>query len=86
VTTQTALSILLLLCVGPWTGSQAQTRMSDEEVVRSVDDQERIAALKRDVPALERLWSDHFTVNAPNNEVVIGKRAVLDTFVRGGIT
>jgi ketosteroid isomerase-like protein len=62
-----------------------QDRTSDEEHVRSLDDQERIAALKRDLPALERLWSDQFTVNAPNNQVVVGKRAVLDTFVRAGV-
>ena len=59
--------------------------MSDEESVRSLDDQERLAALNRDLPALERLWSDQLTVNAPNNKVVIGKRAVLDTFVHSGI-
>lgn len=58
---------------------------SDEQTVRSLDDQERMAALKRDVPALERLWSDEFTVNAPTNEVVIGKRAVLDTFIHRGV-
>jgi ketosteroid isomerase-like protein len=59
--------------------------VSDEELVRSLDDQERAAALKRDVAALERLWSDQFTVNAPNNQVVVGKRAVLDTFVHSGV-
>jgi len=59
--------------------------MSDEELVRSLDDQERDAALRRDVAALKRLWSDRFTVNAPNNEVVTGKQAVLDTFVHTGI-
>ncbi len=58
---------------------------SDEQTVRSLDDQERMSALKRDVPALERLWSDEFTVNAPTNEVVIGKRAVLDTFIHRGV-
>jgi len=63
----------------------AQDRNSDEEFVRSLDDQERVAALKRDVSALERLWSEQFTVNAPNNQVVVGKRAVLDTFVRAGV-
>jgi len=63
-------------------GRYAQDRNSDEELVRSLDDQERIAALKRDVSALEGLWSEQFTVNAPNNQVVVGKRAVLDTFVR----
>jgi hypothetical protein len=37
------------------------------------------------VPALERLWSDQLVVNAPNNQVILGKRAVLDDFVRSGI-
>jgi hypothetical protein len=55
------------------------------EIRRSLDDQARIAALERDVPALERLWSDQLVVNAPNNQVVIGKRAVIDDFVRTGI-
>jgi ketosteroid isomerase-like protein len=79
------LTLFVLLSVGAWTGARAQSPTSDEDIVRSVDDQERIAALKRDVPALERLWSDHFTVNAPNNQVVVGKRAVLETFVHRGI-
>jgi hypothetical protein len=57
---------------------------SIEEIVRSLDDQERAAALARDVPALRRLWSEHLTVNAPNNRVVIGREAVLDTFVSAG--
>jgi len=59
--------------------------MSNDELVRSLDDQERAAALNRDVPALERLWSDEFVVNAPNNQVVVGRSKNLDTFVRGGI-
>ena len=59
--------------------------MSDEALIRSLDDQERMAALTRDIDALERLWSDQFTVNAPNSQVVIGKRAVLDTFVHSGV-
>lgn len=64
---------------------QSQARTPDEALVRSLDDQERVAALKRDVAALDRLWSDQFTVNAPNNRVVSGKAAVLDTFVRAGV-
>ena len=62
-----------------------QDRTADEERVRALDDQERIAALERDVPTLERLWSEHLTVNAPNNQVVVGRRAVLDTFVHAGV-
>jgi ketosteroid isomerase-like protein len=79
VKTNAMLAILLLLT----TGTVAYA--SDEDTVRLRDDQERVAALKRDVPALESLWSDNFTVNAPNNQVVVGKLAVLDTFIRGGI-
>jgi hypothetical protein len=63
----------------------AQGQRADEEHVRALDEEERIAALRRDIPALERLWSDQFAVNAPNNQVVVGRRAVLDTFVRAGV-
>ena len=59
--------------------------LESEQRVRALDDQERIAALQRDVSALERLWSDQLAVNAPNNQVVVGKRAVLDTFVGAGV-
>jgi ketosteroid isomerase-like protein len=62
-----------------------QDRRTVEEIVRSLDDQERLAALYRDIPALESLWSEEFVVNAPNNEVVLGRAAVLNTFVRAGI-
>ena len=54
----------------------AQDRKLNEERVRSLDDQERVATLKRNLPELEKLWSEEFTVNAPNNKVVIGRRAV----------
>jgi ketosteroid isomerase-like protein len=64
---------------------QIPTNASDESVVRALDDEERLAALNRDVPALERLWADDLTVNAPNNRVVIGRESNLNAFVRSGI-
>ena len=63
----------------------AHDRKGAETDVRALDNQERIAALERDVPALERLWSEEFVVNAPNNQVVVGRRAVLETFVGAGV-
>jgi ketosteroid isomerase-like protein len=77
--------VILMLSMSLGTVGMAQDRTSDEDNVRSLDDQERIAALERDVPALERLWSEDFVVNAPNNQVVAGRRAVLDTFVGSGV-
>lgn len=79
---RTAFSILLVIACA--TG-QARSGMSDEEIVRAQDDRERIAALKRDIPALEQLWSEQITINAPNNRVIVGRRANIDTFVRSGI-
>lgn len=81
---KTALSILLL-GVMTWTMAMAQDRSSVEDIVRALDDQERVAALRRDVPALERLWSDQFVVNSPDNQVVVGRSTVLDRYVRGGV-
>lgn len=75
----TAVTFVILVILG------ATAHASDQQDVRERDDQERVAALNRDVAALQRLWADDFTVNAPNNRVVVGKKAVLDTFVGGGI-
>jgi ketosteroid isomerase-like protein len=76
---------LLLLAGIPVVVSAEQSRTADEARVRELDDQERIAALKRDVPKLERLWSEHLTVNAPNNQVVVGRKATLDMFLHAGV-
>ncbi len=57
----------------------------DEQAVRAQDDRERVAALNRDVSAMEALWSEQFTVNAPNNQVVVGRKQNLDIFVRSGV-
>lgn len=80
------LATVLLIFGMLWgTTTMAQGHRAEEEHVRSLDDQERLAALRRDTAALERLWSQEFVVNAPNNQVVVGRRAVLDTFVHAGV-
>ena len=78
------LSLLLLAAVIEASdGGQESRTAADEKTVRSLDDQEREAVLKRDRTAMERLWSDEFFVNAPNNELLIGKAAVLAWVDRG---
>jgi len=81
---QTPSALLLLLSMPLWTVAMAQDRNSDEELVRSLDDQERIAALKRDVSALEGLWSEQFTVNAREQPSGSANAPSL-TFVRAGV-
>src|SRR4026208_1903896 len=68
--------LMALHCVAP-----AQGQSPDEVMVRSLDDQERIAALNNDTEALERLWSDQFVGNQPNNTVVADKHALMDALV-----
>ncbi len=84
MTTKAVISVLFLLVACRSTMARAPN-MSDEQVLRALDDRERTAALNRDVPSLEALWSEHFTVNAPNNQVVVGRQRNLDTFVHSGI-
>ena len=80
-------SLLLLSCVTTHAGAQALGRDSTAEAtVRALDNQERLAALKQDYPALERLWSEHLIVNAPSNEILPNRAAVLDWFRKGMTT
>lgn len=79
-----------LVCVMPLLLLACATTMdmpatSVEAVVRALDDQERAAVLARDTAALQRLWSEDFTVNAPNSQVVRGRNQVLDFIPQGFI-
>lgn len=58
--TSTHVSMLVLLAAFLAATAQAQST-STEQLVRAQDNRERIAALNRDVSALEALWSDEFT-------------------------
>jgi ketosteroid isomerase-like protein len=76
-----------LSCVTTYAGAQNPARDSaTEKTVRALDDQERRAALNQDYAALERLWSEHFMVNAPMNQVLPNRSAVLDWFRKGMTT
>ena len=76
--TGTGVVILLLLGLGPSVATDAQSPLSDEQTVRQLDEQMRIAVLNDDWSALERLLSEQFTVNAPANRLVSGRSAVLE--------
>jgi len=79
---RTGVVIGLLLGLAPYGATHAQRLLSDEEIVRLLDDQMRIAVLTDDSPALEHLLSEQFTVNAPTNRLVSGRSAVLELIRR----
>ena len=64
----------------------AQTAKNDdrlEQEIRRIDRAEAAAVLANDLPAIEKYWADDFTVNAPNNQVLRGKKDAL-AMVRNG--
>ncbi|HEU4746933.1 MAG TPA: nuclear transport factor 2 family protein [Gemmatimonadaceae bacterium] len=88
MTKRTITTLLLVLsCVLTYACAQAPARDSAAEAtVRALDDQERLAALNQDYAALERLWSEHIIVNAPLNQILPNRSALLDYFRKGMTT
>ena len=56
---------------------------SEEDVIRQLEEQERQAVLKQDLTALERLWSEEFIVNNPQNQISKSRGDVLALVKRG---
>jgi ketosteroid isomerase-like protein len=87
MTLRTIATLLLLTCVTTHARGQAARRDSVAEArIRALDNEERLAALNLDYPALERLWSEHFLVNAPSNQILPNRNAVLEWFRKGMTT
>ena len=75
---------LLLACSTSVPAAQSEEGLAArEKTIRSLEEQERLAVLKEDVPALERLWSEQLIVNNPQNEISADRSAVLDRVKRG---
>jgi hypothetical protein len=56
---------------------------SEEDVIRQLEEQERQAVLQQDLAALERLWSEEFIVNNPQNQISTSRGDVLALVKRG---
>lgn len=56
---------------------------ADERTIRSLEETEATAVLKRDVAALELLMSERYIVNNPQNAVTPDREGVLDRVRRG---
>ena len=87
MTMRTIIPILLFLsCATTYASAQTPPGSPAEATIRALDNKERLAALNQDLPALERLWSEHFIVNAPSNQIMPNRAAVLDWFRKGMTT
>ncbi len=65
-------------------GQSAKRNDALEQEIRKLDMAEADAVLRADLPALEKMWVEEYTVNTPNSQVANGRAAVLKIF-RAGI-
>lgn len=73
---------LHLACVAETAHGQA---MSDEDAIRSLENQERAAVLSGDVGALAQIWSDKMMVNSPLGRVSANRSETLKLMQAGVI-
>jgi ketosteroid isomerase-like protein len=78
------LGLLSLLLVGSLSAQPHKGTTELEQQIRKLDQAEAAAVLVTDVPAIEKFWSDDFTVNAPNNKILTGRPDAIK-LVRDGI-
>jgi ketosteroid isomerase-like protein len=78
------LALFPLILVGSLSAHPPKGTAELEQQIRKLDRAEAAAVLVTDVPAIEKFWSDDFTVNAPNNKILTGKRDAIK-LVREGI-
>jgi ketosteroid isomerase-like protein len=83
MTMRTIAPLMFLIYATTYAAAQAPPREAVEATIRALDNKERVAALNQDLPELERLWSEHFIVNAPSNQIMPNRAAVLDWFRKG---
>lgn len=67
----------ILLLLYPYCGVYAQNQDTKQQI-RTLEQEELLATLKKDTATLRNLWSEDLTVNSPFNRVVHGGRNTLD--------
>lgn len=64
---------------------QSAKQIKLEQEIRKLDAAEADAILNKDVAALDKITAEDFTVNAPGNTVIIGRKAVAALIQNGVI-
>ena len=75
---------IAIFATGLVSGQSAKQNNALEQEIRKLDMAEADAVLRSDLPALEKLWAEDFTVNNPGNEISKGRKEIV-RLVRAGI-
>lgn len=76
--------LAVLLCTAAFAWAQGPDTATIEKEVRELDQKATNAVLHRDIPTLEKLWAEDFTVNSPQNRIAKDRNEVFG-FIRNGI-
>ncbi|MDQ3666015.1 MAG: nuclear transport factor 2 family protein [Acidobacteriota bacterium] len=79
-------TVVTFILAGSVLGKSTKQNESLEQEVRKVEMAAADAVLRGDLAALEKMWAEDFTVNAPNNQVVKGRAEGLKLFRAGMAT
>lgn len=79
------LSLMFVSSMMPAAADAQQPPSADEQAIRSLEEQGRVAVLNGDIAAMERLWSERFIVNNPRGQVTPDRNGVIDLVKRGVI-
>jgi ketosteroid isomerase-like protein len=77
-------TVFIFVLTGFALGQSGNRNDALEQEIRKLDMAEADAVLRGDLPALEKIWLEEYTVNAPNSQVANGRAEVLKIF-RAGI-
>jgi ketosteroid isomerase-like protein len=73
---------LLLAVIAVATAASVSAQNADrntlEQEIRRLESADVAAVLNNDMAAADKLWTEDLTVNAPNNQLVRGKKAVVE--------
>lgn len=64
---------------------QSAKQIKLEQEIRKLDAAEADAILNKDIAALDKITAEDFTVNAPGNTVIMGRKAVTELIQNGVI-
>lgn len=72
------LAIIAVATPDPVSAQNADKNHALEQEIRRLESADVAAVLNNDMAAADKLWAEDLTVNAPNNRLVRGKKAVVE--------
>ncbi len=73
-------TVVVFVAASLVSGQSVKQNDTLEQKIRSLDMAQAEAMLRMDIPALEKLWAEEFTTNAQRNQIIKGRKVLLDGF------